>query len=297
MGQEKFEVEFNFGNQNFLFDLQLYASKQLQELKKNMSLFTNYSQINEQILSYLMLNGYKESFSQLKNVLKYDKSFKALMNNKESQGAQAQRKNSRRKSSFTMDFELSSRRSIRKDSEVGARKQSLVRAELLMNNENEEVMKLLKLRYEVRTLLEKGQIDQTENFLIKHFSYLPALNPKIDHQLKLQKIVEILAQNDTEAFTLMKGENMSQIAPVISEDGQKRRVKFGEYLPTLLMKKDLQEFAMEQRMVTFEVINQLILESMNYLAFDFIDIMKYQENMMNEIISEDVDKKSHKRTF
>lgn len=44
------------------------------------------------------------------------------MNHKDNINQNNKRKNSRRKSSFAMDFELSSRRSIRKDSEVGSRR-------------------------------------------------------------------------------------------------------------------------------------------------------------------------------
>lgn len=59
IGQEKFEVAFNFGQDKFCFDILHYAGLIEKELNEDINNNLDYTQINETVLNYLMTNGYK----------------------------------------------------------------------------------------------------------------------------------------------------------------------------------------------------------------------------------------------
>ena len=75
--------------------------------------------------------------------------------------------------------------------------------------------------------------------------------------------------------------------------------KFEDVLDQILIDQiDFENFLVVQREVSFEVINRNILRGFNYISSDFLDILSFQKDLLNELWKEEVyNKKNHGFTF
>ena len=142
MSSDCFEVCFNFGESQFDFDIEGYVRDIEENVNKNIFLRRNFDEINNNIMNYFLVNGFEKSFFAFYHNLENKNNLKFIMNEKDKiknpEIFYPKQKSIRKKSR---------NKSYRRDSErYSSRRGSMKKIENLLNNENEDVKKLLKIR-------------------------------------------------------------------------------------------------------------------------------------------------------
>ena len=140
MSSDSFEVTFNFGNTPFDFDIANYVINLESRIYKSIFFRKNFEEINNNILNYFLVNGYEKCFLAFWKDLVVKKNLKFVMNEKDK---------IKNLDMFYPKKKIVKKRtkSFRRDSErFSSRRSSVKKLENIIDSDNKEVQKLLKIR-------------------------------------------------------------------------------------------------------------------------------------------------------